>query len=345
MSCSGLYSSKPSLRSRHARAPFVTSLFLLASITSLSAQRRIAHNTSGPALSAIATFQQTCCGICRARATVNGLTTGAHLGNNVYDFWAAWPSNRTRSESILWAFTGGIRVVSAMQVLTYYFASGSYGPHRIGDFRLQYTTDAVPKLNGSFAPLQKLAINTRATITGNRILVTPRGVDDYRISFTPVVATGILLTNAPNSGISNNKNYVITEVSFQTVTPGVLEFGGSTVGCRGSLPIGVSEPPRVGTPLFKLTCANAPPSGSGFLLVGTGALRQPIPLLGLQLWTAPPWFLLPVSSNRSGYAVTGIPIPANPKLRGLMAFPQYVWRGSTCPPGLSASAALQLTIL
>lgn len=196
-------------------------MVLLAALTAETGAQTIAFNTHTGALTALADFHQSCCGIWLPSATINGLTTGAAIGGGFFDGWAVAPLESS-PHRILWAFTGGPRRVEWMQLLNTYGGNPSGGPHYIRHFSLDYTTDPNPTLGSVFRPVSILEFTgATATLLGNEVLVALPGSREYRLRFDPVQATAIRLHSFPFAGISTNGNFVITEVSFETSSPDV----------------------------------------------------------------------------------------------------------------------------
>ena len=129
--------------------------------------------------------------------------------------------------------------------------------------------------------------------------------------------------------------------------PGLVPYGTSTPGCAGPLPIGASSIPQVGNAGFAVTCANAPPSSSGFFGLSLGGLSTPLVLGALAVWInpfSPLFFEVVVPSDAAGNALVPLPIPPNPILAGVQVFTQFAWFDSCAPGGFSASNALAITV-
>lgn len=133
---------------------------------------------------------------------------------------------------------------------------------------------------------------------------------------------------------------------------GTRRHGDSSPGCSGPLPIDVTSMPAAGNPDFALTCAAAPASSAGLVVLAAAGQSVPIQILGARLWLDPggPFFAgAAVQSNAAGAADFALPIPDNPWLIGQRFHAQFFWVGPTapapCPPlGVSASTALEVTI-
>lgn len=327
-------------------ATLCASIWLGALLVCAPAAQEVAFNTGGAALAAMSAYAQTSGGLCPASSTVNGRLDGGALGGGVVDFWAALPWNQSTAVDILWTFQGGARVVDAAQIMSYYaFGVSAFGPHRIGDFWLDYTNSPTPSLGGTFQPVQVLAFaGATGSIQGNRVVVAAPGGDDYRIEFVPVVATGIRLTVAPGSGISFNHNWVLSEVSFRTTTQGLLEFGAASPACQNLPILGASHPPQVGQSAFTLLGFNGPSNGVGVFALGTGALGAPVAVLGANVWLASPLVAVVATTGISGYATLSLPLPASAGWPGTQLDLQAFWLDPCAAGGLSASQGLELVL-
>lgn len=137
---------------------------------------------------------------------------------------------------------------------------------------------------------------------------------------------------------------VITRLTL--LPAGVTGHGSSTPGCTGTLTIGVTAMPQVGTDEFGLWCGGAQPNSTrGFLGVSLLALDTPLVAAGLLLWLDPASLLvLPVTSDATGYCELPIRIEADPALVGLGAWAQFFWQDPCGPSGWAASRALGITI-
>lgn len=125
---------------------------------------------------------------------------------------------------------------------------------------------------------------------------------------------------------------------------GVTRFGASTPGCAGILAMGISrQPQNDGRPVL-LTCTNAPPLGFGLLAIGR-PLPAPQIVSGVQAWVDPQSLLavVPAQSDRLGYGVVDLAIPADPHLVGATVAAQFFWH-DPCAGGVSASNALELVV-
>lgn len=62
---------------------------------------------------------------------------------------------------------------------------------------------------------------------------------------------------------------------------GVVRYGKSTAACQGPMAIDVTRMPQSGDSKFTVTCAQAPPNTTGFLLLGAGQHLRGLPILGM----------------------------------------------------------------
>jgi len=141
----------------------------------------------------------------------------------------------------------------------------------------------------------------------------------------------------PGTGPSGSRRTVI----------GVVTYGFSTPACSGPIPIGVSRTPRAGETRFGVTCLQAPPGASGWLVSGLAPDLPGTPVAGITLHVDPgaPFFLLPALAGANGAAEVPLAIP--PGMTGLAFYQQFVWLNTPGCGGsgtLSASDALEATI-
>ncbi len=128
---------------------------------------------------------------------------------------------------------------------------------------------------------------------------------------------------------------------------GVTRYGAPTAGCLG-LPVGgVSSMPQPGNAGFSLTCSGLPALSSGGVL-GISAAVRPTPLMafGASIWIDPQasvFLAVPVTSNALGVCEVGLPIPPSVPV-GAFAYGQFAWADPCAPGGVSASAALSVTV-
>lgn len=122
--------------------------------------------------------------------------------------------------------------------------------------------------------------------------------------------------------------------------------GASLPSCLGTLQINATEMPLASSTSFALWCSGAPPSTSGWLLLGT-ALAAPIQSSGVPLWISPsgPLARIPVSTDMFGYAEVALPLSAASAGDKLAA--QFLFHSPPTCPGPSAwssSPALVITV-
>lgn len=309
--------------------------------------QHIAYDAHTEALAATATFWQSGAGHWHPSYTANGMLCGCVFSGQESDGWAI-AGRIAQSNSILWTFRGGARVVDAMQMINVYFGVAAFGPHRINAFDLAYTTDANPSLASAFVPLAIAGCTAPSAVwsQGNgRVTISCPVPVDFRVSWASQACTGIRLTNLAQNACSNNGNFVLTEVSFRTVTPGVQFVGDSTPGCNGQLVIGVNRPPAVGVADFKLILAGVEPQAAGIL--GLGALRSsPVELMDLGVWVDPivqAYSVVRLSALVESVSVS-LPIPAGAALQGVVVGAQFGMASSCQPAGFASSRAVQLTV-
>lgn len=283
-------------------------------------------------------------------ATCNGVSGGASwtLPSGYPDGWS--PASLAADYHIAWVFRGGSRVVDAIQLRADYGGPSVYGPNYLLHYSLDYTTDAAPQLlGGTWLPLTlTAAIPGGATLNGNEVTYPTVGypvLNDTDIQFQPVQATAVRLRVFPNGGTpASGNNYVLTEVSFATTVPGLLNYG-SDSSCAGARTVTVNGVPRLGDAGFAWQAPRAPVNGLGILFLSDGALPAALPVFGIGVWIAPANALgLTTTVSTWGTAETPFPLPNNPTLVGFQICGQYVWLEACAPGGLTASGAGRITL-
>lgn len=321
-------------------------LFCCVSLLSALPAQSPTYDTFGSALSAAASFSQNSFS---AAATCNGVSGGASwiLSPNNYDGWAVAPASNS-DHYIAWTFHGGSRQVSSMQLRSDYGFTAQYGAHYVRHFAIDVTTDAVPSLAGTWQPVAVLQVAPAgATVAGNEVTYPVAGypnLTDCDVQFQPVTATGVRLRVFAQGGTGQNANFVLTEVSFATVVPGLAIYGSDT-NCAGTRSLTVNGPPRIGDSAFAWQAPNAPVGGLGLLFVSTAALPAAIPVLGIGVWINPIGALgLTTLASTWGTAETPFPLPNNASLVGFQVAAQLIWLESCGAQGFTASHAGLITL-
>ncbi|MFN0205162.1 MAG: FG-GAP repeat protein [Planctomycetota bacterium] len=142
--------------------------------------------------------------------------------------------------------------------------------------------------------------------------------------------------------------------------PGSVSYGTGTPGCAGTHTLGLTHAPTINSPVFAITCDNAPPLSLGLAIItdsqdlagsdpfGLGVLLHADLILPTEVIT------LDFYSDGTGYSETaGATIPNNPTIVGNIyyACALWAWPTSTCtlpgfnPYNLSTSRGLAITIL
>jgi hypothetical protein len=133
---------------------------------------------------------------------------------------------------------------------------------------------------------------------------------------------------------------------------GTVAYGGSTPGCVGPLSIAANTTPAVGAVSLRIVCTGASPGSVGLFVAGPAPAAASIPILGADFWIAmpSPWLVsVFVLANVVGTGTFSEPIPANPNLRGVRLYEQFLWLGPASPPpcpssGISASPGLEVVV-
>jgi hypothetical protein len=123
-----------------------------------------------------------------------------------------------------------------------------------------------------------------------------------------------------------------------------FEFGAGTSGCSKSQ--SVAGVPRVGNASFALVGTGGPSNGRGLAVIGGGALANPFPILGIDLWVNVAAFGLIVveTANTLGTAVLPIAIPPDNGLIGSSLAIQRIWLDACGPQGWAASPGLAFVV-
>lgn len=163
-------------------------------------------------------------------------------------------------------------------------------------------------------------------------------------------ATGINGVQSNNSATSAGAAYIYD----LGLKPGTSSYGTGTPGCAGTQTLDVTHAPMIGSPAFRFSCTNAPPSSLGLGIVtdskdlggsdpfGIGVLMHVDFIFATEI--------LPFDfySDGTGYSETAnINIPNNPLLVGKSFYAMALWAWTTCslPPNhLSTSRGLELVL-
>ncbi|MBI3819959.1 MAG: VCBS repeat-containing protein [Planctomycetes bacterium] len=137
---------------------------------------------------------------------------------------------------------------------------------------------------------------------------------------------------APDIVTANYSSYTISILLNQTpASPGMSVWGTGTFGCAGILAMGTSGDPNVNSPDFGLICTNAPRNAIGLAFacdVQDLAGSDPF-FLGLTLYVdlnhSALVAALDFSSDSSGTAFLGAPLPNDPSLAGFTFYAQGVF--------------------
>lgn len=133
--------------------------------------------------------------------------------------------------------------------------------------------------------------------------------------------------------------------AFDPLLEGLTWHGESTPSCHGPLLILGTELPAAGSTSFSLVTSAAPPSASGWLLIGRAIAMTPIIVGGAQLWIAPngPVVRLPVQADAQGYV--GTLLAALPATVGVELSAQYLFPNpAACGQGTALCASNALLV-
>lgn len=126
--------------------------------------------------------------------------------------------------------------------------------------------------------------------------------------------------------------------------PGIVGYGTPSPGCLGNPHASVTRWPAAGVTDFAFACTQAPPAALGFLVIGF-APSPGIPLLGITAWLDPTLPLLSVAVFADARGFARVPLPLAGIGAGTRFYAQFVWFDPpSCPPGLGASDALEVTV-
>ncbi len=189
----------------------------------------------------------------------------------------------------------------------------------------------------------------------------PRGWLYSGGAFLPDLAAGAPLTwtDMQNAAVAGSSTFTLLGVpvgSGQRIgidrdLDGVLDgdeaplpYGASTPGCSGPLALRANSEPRVGNPLFALSCTGFPAGAPG--LVGFSTTSASATVLGVTVLIdlAAGAFFLTIPSDGAGVAARALPIPNDPLLAGGTIFSQAFSFDPCGPQGFAASQGLQITL-
>lgn len=172
---------------------------------------------------------------------------------------------------------------------------------------------------------------------------------------------GNALLMAPANGAAAPPGYYMLFVVSSAGVPSVAKmvrvgavapYGSGTPGCAGLQALSAASPATIGGD-FVLTCAGAPQSASGLVLIADQQDLSGTDPLGISLilhvGLASTVFLgFDMPSDPSGVGSTLLPIPNTPAVAGATFFAQALWFwGTNCPAlqfGLSSSNGLSFVI-
>lgn len=242
--------------------------------------------------------------------------------------------------------SGGVVTVAGLTKSTFLFpvTAGTYDDTANGDWDLY-----IGRLSPDLSQLWYL------TYLGGSQEEGSLGADDVDIALSPdgsvTVASRSESADYPttpgafDTTLDAVFNTVVTKLSM--LPTGVDRYGVSTPGCDGYQAIGVTAQARVAE-AFGLTCTNAPAlETQGLLVIGFGALTNPLSVKGAGLWVdpSPTLLFLPAGADQKGFAWLPFVLPNDPALVGASFTAQFFWPDPCAQIGtFSASNALSVSI-
>ena len=129
---------------------------------------------------------------------------------------------------------------------------------------------------------------------------------------------------------------------------GGFVFGTASTTCADRLLTSVGSVSRLGNPNFALICYDGPRAAQGVGLLGFGARRQPLRILGIDLHLDPGAMIptgIPAQADSAGMTRLGVAVPNDPNLANVVVHSQFVFLSSGCgAAGLVGSTGLSVTL-
>jgi hypothetical protein len=114
---------------------------------------------------------------------------------------------------------------------------------------------------------------------------------------------------------------------------GVNRYGRSSGACLGPIVMDVTRMPGAGAPDFTIVCSAAPPSATGWLLLGVAPDASGTQILGARLHVDVSRLVVAVPTNSSATGFGSVTLPLDQSWRGRQAYAQFVWINSANCPG------------
>lgn len=193
--------------------------------------------------------------------------------------------------------------------------------------------------------------------SGSRLLYSsylPLGTTDYdAVAVYPdgdvLVSGATLHTTFPSSpdqqtGTQEGPGAPGAVIRLNLLPAGVERYGTADSTDAGQLVNRVLAQPQVGRRDFGFYCLHARPWSTGWLLMSSAGLDEPLDVAGAELLVDPDRLIaaVPVQATGTGWAERVTPVPDDRGLVGATAFAQWLWPGDD--GGWLSSNALRLQV-
>jgi len=168
--------------------------------------------------------------------------------------------------------------------------------------------------------------------------------DDHHVAIGGSAQIGFPVTSGAFDTTHNGGGSDGLVARIELVLQGVQVLGASTPACLGSIGMNTTEMPAAGSSTFGFWCSGAPPSTTGWLILGAPA-TQPTFRQGAAIWLDParPIRIRAITTDALGFVETPLSLSGLPA--GVTFAAQLVFRNSAACQGagsFSASNALRI---
>ncbi|MCE9592686.1 MAG: hypothetical protein K8S98_00695 [Planctomycetes bacterium] len=143
--------------------------------------------------------------------------------------------------------------------------------------------------------------------------------------------TGVPLFSGVRIGVDRDQDGV------KDGDEGVVDLGGATTACSGSIAIFANGEPAIGDSLFAVVAHHAAPFAAGGVVIGGGAPGVPFTVGRVPLGVT-------FHADAHGFAFATCPLPNVPALVGVDLYARAYFEDACAPGGLARSDTLRITI-